>query len=260
MFQKKTTSKAKVTRNKTYSSDEGGEQESVMIPLNRHILRNFRSFMPSDAEEEENDAAVDSSNDNDEEVVYFVAFDINSDDCPAELQIFSSAYKPGSGKEGCEYIVVEFPTIDDVVGIHKLLRRDMSQKYRLDWPEAKRYGKSLLAAIEKDRKSLHRASRDKFLLGKADDEELLTYPFDADPEKIEKLAAPFKIAKDSPLAAGQIPGESEDSKQPAVPDSQDDCSGDMKKAHYVTIRVEDFERLAPGEWLNDTLVDFWMQW
>ena len=32
------------------------------------------------------------------------------------------------------------------------------------------------------------------------------------------------------------------------------------RQHYVTIRVEDYERLEPREWLNDSLVDFWMQW
>ena len=30
--------------------------------------------------------------------------------------------------------------------------------------------------------------------------------------------------------------------------------------HFVTITVEDYDRLDPGEWLNDSLVDFWMQW
>ena len=32
------------------------------------------------------------------------------------------------------------------------------------------------------------------------------------------------------------------------------------KAHYVTIREDDKERLCPGQFLNDTLVDFWMRW
>lgn len=32
------------------------------------------------------------------------------------------------------------------------------------------------------------------------------------------------------------------------------------RAHYLTIRQEDFDRLEPGEFLNDTLIDFWMQW
>lgn len=32
------------------------------------------------------------------------------------------------------------------------------------------------------------------------------------------------------------------------------------RAHYLTIRKEDVDRLEPGEFLNDTLIDFWMEW
>jgi hypothetical protein len=32
------------------------------------------------------------------------------------------------------------------------------------------------------------------------------------------------------------------------------------RAHYLTIRREDTDRLEPGEFLNDTLIDFWMEW
>eukprot|EP00814_Leptocylindrus_danicus_P021932 CAMPEP_0116004258 /NCGR_PEP_ID=MMETSP0321-20121206/502_1 /TAXON_ID=163516 /ORGANISM="Leptocylindrus danicus var. danicus, Strain B650" /LENGTH=1022 /DNA_ID=CAMNT_0003472539 /DNA_START=186 /DNA_END=3255 /DNA_ORIENTATION=- len=32
------------------------------------------------------------------------------------------------------------------------------------------------------------------------------------------------------------------------------------RSHFLTIRNEDLERLEQGEFLNDTLVDFWMQW
>ena len=32
------------------------------------------------------------------------------------------------------------------------------------------------------------------------------------------------------------------------------------RTHYLTIRGDDFDRLDHGEFLNDTLVDFWMTW
>jgi hypothetical protein len=31
------------------------------------------------------------------------------------------------------------------------------------------------------------------------------------------------------------------------------------RAHFLTVRVEDYVRLEPGVFLNDTLVDFWMK-
>ena len=33
-----------------------------------------------------------------------------------------------------------------------------------------------------------------------------------------------------------------------------------ERSHFLTIREEDMDRLEHGEYLNDTLVDFWMQW
>ncbi|GFH57133.1 hypothetical protein CTEN210_13609 [Chaetoceros tenuissimus] len=33
-----------------------------------------------------------------------------------------------------------------------------------------------------------------------------------------------------------------------------------QKNHIITIRGEDYDRLAPGEFLNDTLIDFWISW
>ena len=33
-----------------------------------------------------------------------------------------------------------------------------------------------------------------------------------------------------------------------------------RRKHFLTIRVEDYNRLDPEEWLNDSLVDLWMQW
>jgi Ulp1 family protease len=46
--------------------------------------------------------------------------------------------------------------------------------------------------------------------------------------------------------------------------SHDDKAGSSKKfnsrTHFLTIDENDYKRLQPGEYLNDTLVDFFMQW
>jgi hypothetical protein len=50
-------------------------------------------------------------------------------------------------------------------------------------------------------------------------------------------------------------------KPPEDSQKQADAQGKVRqRAHYVSLRVEDYNRLDPGEWLNDSLVDFWMQW
>jgi hypothetical protein len=43
-------------------------------------------------------------------------------------------------------------------------------------------------------------------------------------------------------------------------ESNDEMEMTSSRAHYLTIRHEDRERLEVGEFLNDTLIDFWMQW
>ncbi len=44
-------------------------------------------------------------------------------------------------------------------------------------------------------------------------------------------------------------------------DDKDESAGKTKsRAHFLTIRDEDYDRLEPGEFLNDTLIDFWFQW
>jgi Ulp1 family protease len=43
-------------------------------------------------------------------------------------------------------------------------------------------------------------------------------------------------------------------------DRNPDSSDTSSRTHYLTIREDDRERLQPGQFLNDTLVDFWMSW
>jgi hypothetical protein len=43
-------------------------------------------------------------------------------------------------------------------------------------------------------------------------------------------------------------------------ESNDETENTSSRAHYLTVRHEDRDRLEVGEFLNDTLIDFWMQW
>jgi len=49
---------------------------------------------------------------------------------------------------------------------------------------------------------------------------------------------------------------------PSVQDplDEDSITKGTKRAHHVTVRDGDYERLSPGQFLNDTLVDLWMRW
>ena len=81
---------------------------------------------------------------------------------------------------------------------------------------------------------------DIFVNKREPDTEVLTYPFEAPPELIEKAAA------GSRLAHKWLPG---------VNINKLSTGNDIQ-----TICVRDLARLAPGEWLNDALINFALSW
>lgn len=87
------------------------------------------------------------------------------------------------------------------------------------------------------------SKKDPFISGRKSDEILVVYPFEADREKMEDATKGLtELAWKDPTV---------DSSSQNNPDA---------KSHYVEIRVEDYEQLNTGQWLNDSLIDLWMQW
>ncbi len=81
---------------------------------------------------------------------------------------------------------------------------------------------------------------------------LLVYPFEVDEGLLSRCAADLTELggnliglDDQPLAKTE--SVSKNKKMPS-------------RRHNVTICEDDRDRLRPGQFLNDTLVDFWMQW
>ena len=71
---------------------------------------------------------------------------------------------------------------------------------------------------------------------------MLVYPFEAGAEEFEKAAMELTEVHD--LVNADI----------------NQGTQDRQRAHYVTVHVEDYALLNPRKWLNDALLDFWMQW
>ena len=78
-----------------------------------------------------------------------------------------------------------------------------------------------------------------------DDATLMVYPFEGEKDKIEEAASNF----DELSYKGTY--DSKDTRDKMI-------RGRMSQV--ATIRVEEYAMLEPGIWLNDALVDFWMQW
>ena len=93
---------------------------------------------------------------------------------------------------------------------------------------------------------------------------LLVYPLDVDEAILTDATAVLKELGGDSLGV-QTPHDV--GEQPALAASLDqDAQGDItnskgsSRTHYITIRQDDKERLCPGQFLNDSLVDFWMRW
>jgi hypothetical protein len=90
----------------------------------------------------------------------------------------------------------------------------------------------------------------------AENKLLLVYPFDIDETLLSEASRGLL----------ELGGDLLDVKEddPSVEDQLNEdyvTKGTTKpRTHHVTIRDEDYERLSPGQFLNDTLVDFWMHW
>jgi hypothetical protein len=91
--------------------------------------------------------------------------------------------------------------------------------------------------------------RTGFLAGRGSNDILLVYPFNGDKTMIENASVGLKEAASNPNC--NVVNESQ----------QGTVVEGSSRAHYLTICVSDFERLEyETEYLNDTLIDFWMQW
>ena len=101
----------------------------------------------------------------------------------------------------------------------------------------------------------------------SDDNILFIYPFSCPSERIENTA------KDLREACGLTCKYNVDNKVVIWNNSQDYEIFEEKernktekvihpklgKEHYLTVRERDFKRLEPEQFLNDTIIDFWMK-
>ena len=107
-----------------------------------------------------------------------------------------------------------------------------------------------------------RKERRKRVLNKSSSETLkmVVYPFNATPEVLQDSRNVFAESQKRLLSKKS---EDDSSSEKDTVLKEEDISitpGQMGRTHLLTIRGEDVERLEPGEFLNDTIIDFWMKW
>ena len=128
-----------------------------------------------------------------------------------------------------------------------------------------------------------------FLEGRDDGDILLIFPFEGDTEEMElvtkglgewALPKTASTGETSPMDVKTVAGDDaalanpSQRCEPSTRQANESNSNDEKedttlsssekgraRFHFITIRVSDYERLVdPEEYLNDTLIDFWMRW
>jgi hypothetical protein len=122
----------------------------------------------------------------------------------------------------------------------------------------------LVEDIKKERNQrMNESEKSKRKKNDSENNLLVVYPFCVDEAILSEAASGLKELGGDLLGLNDM----DDTKPPAAStmqglqsDVEDDGKGKSSRTHYVTIRDDDVERLCPGQFLNDTLVDFWMRW
>ena len=133
----------------------------------------------------------------------------------------------------------------------------------MEFYEYEKYMKALIEDTRKERAERMRIARKTRSGGnkKRDDANnklLLVYPFDVEEAVLSAAASGLKELGGDLLGLDRSNAISVQGQL-----DEGDTAERIKKptrTHYVTIRDDDKERLCPGQFLNDTLVDFWMRW
>ncbi|KAL3937570.1 MAG: hypothetical protein SGBAC_007345 [Bacillariaceae sp.] len=256
---------------KTQSSNF--ETERAYFELNRDTLKLFKFYKKKESDDNE---PLDNSAD-----FSFVAIQIMPLERSNNLGKFPNCYKPHN--EGAptksRYITLQFRADgefedfrtkmnDHLEGIYKTadIKKDETWKFAETLMEDSRRMATSLRAME------HQST---FIKGRGDEEVLLVYPFAGDPAEIEAAAnglqepsGKLKTNRGYISDNSESDDEEDTAKLQRAPTvagkaagSNDEAVAKVKvRQHYVTLRVKDYERLQPEEWLNDSLVDFWMQW
>jgi hypothetical protein len=217
---------------------------------------------------------IESESDGEEDLSSFLALNVKKSNTNG-LTKLSNCYKPDCSDPSKRYIVIEFRNDDD---FRKLLDLFRSHKYtealvnsleELPARQAKEYCQALFEDSEKAKKRRFRVSlsceRTGFLEGKVDTDVLLHYPFDYHDQTFIDLQAKGLRYELSEVIG--VPSVNENLCESTVlmndfgPQGDSESALAIKKSRFsLQVTVADFERLEPGEYLNDTLIDFWLHW
>ena len=208
-----------------------------------------------------------------DDIITFLALRITPDENNGFVR-YSNAYAndeklrhKGMEIEAKRYIVIETRNNNDMQNMLTGMRKNKDLATFLEGcevaiEEAKKCSSALLLDNEKRKLSSIRSNKRKknrALNETSSERPKLVYPFNATPDVLQEVNSIFVKSQESLSTHSEDKSSSE--RDTVI--KEDDISiatGDMGRTHLLTIRGEDIERLEPGEFLNDTIIDFWMKW
>jgi hypothetical protein len=237
-----------------WNNAQGEEQaHKVSLKGDADALTELNYYIPDDKDNNESDGTDEFS---------FIAFKVTPTK-GNKFGMYTKSYDENS------YIVVEFRDSEQFEFLLEQMRENLalatffSTDPQLEFYQIKEYTTALDKDTKKeaDRRRSSRIGRSKSKKkGNVLEKPLLVFPFKADEEVFSTAASNLNELRE----AREIP-DGVESIPLIQPQDSDLNETDVKvkgssRTHYITIREDDIERLAPGEFLNDALVDFWMKW
>lgn len=282
----------------TLSYDRGALSPPVdhNIRLDYDSVQEMKYYL---ADEEEDSTGTTIAIDFDEsEQLSFLAMQIvpNEDN---GLSKFTNAYVPSpksaddsDSKVNKRYIAIEFRSNNEFRDFLKVMKEDeflntfVTEDSKLTAANADEYGRTLLEAARKERKDRESSigsprcrTRSSRQGAKGSNKVMVVFPFGGGEVDTDRAAEGLNELHSASITKSLVPfgeitktvlkisdGEegagltSSDDAEMSENDKADSNEKANSRAHFLTIREEDNERLQPGEFLNDTLIDFWMQW
>jgi Ulp1 family protease len=237
-------------------------------------------FFVTDLEDSVEEGKVDDDEDESGQMS-FLSLNVKKTEANG-LKSYKNKYKPNDADgpfSAKKFIVVEFQSVKDFRHLLEEINKDpdwssLLADAQIEKADTSLYAKSLLEDSKMDRRrrglaitSLQSKERTGFLQGKKEDDILLKYPFDGDKQLMERAAHGLTelnglLSLEDETADGTNETQSIATAAAAKGEDEDEEPNKKKSArtHNLTIKVGDFERLEPTEYLNDTLVDFWIRW
>lgn len=137
----------------------------------------------------------------------------------------------------------------------------------IEFYNLKEFTDALVKDTEKENNNRRRSTRlsqaNNKKKGTTSEKPRLVFPFNADEEEFCRAASgldELKLARESTSAESGMPSIQPQDSDLVEPQHDNEKVKGSSRTHYITIREDDVERLEPGEFLNDALVDFWMRW